>query len=88
MDENIFKGHSLNYAAGVFSITGVKEVKSFEERKVILVLEENGMTIKGRELTISELNLKSGFVKISGVPESIVYSGSGVKVPVIKRLFK
>ncbi|MFA5449625.1 MAG: YabP/YqfC family sporulation protein [Clostridia bacterium] len=88
MEENVYKGHTLNYAGGTITLTGVKDVKSFEEREVSLILENNGMVIKGRELTVSELNLKSGFVKISGTAESIAYNGGGTKEPMLKRLFK
>ena len=90
MENNITadRGHSLNYADKQINISGVKEVLSFEEREVTLKLETQGMTIKGSGLTVAELNLKNGILKIDGLPETISYSRSHEKMGLAKRLFK
>jgi sporulation protein YabP len=88
MEEVLSREHAVNYTRGQLTITGVKEVRSFEDKEVNLNLEGNGMTIKGSNLTVAELNLKSGFLKIDGVVDSIIYTHSYEKLGIVKRLFK
>lgn len=48
------------------SITGVKDVASFNENEVILMTEGGGLSIDGNELHITKLNLEEGQVIIEG----------------------
>lgn len=48
------------------SITGVKDVASFNESEVILMTEGGGLTVDGTELHITKLNLEEGQVIIEG----------------------
>jgi|AGTN01.2.fsa_nt_gi YabP family. len=89
MDENIAAGeHTLNYQKNRLTLTGVKEVKSFEDKEVVLNLADVGMLVKGTGLTVAELNLKTGLLRIDGTLDSVAYTRSHEKLGVIKRLFK
>lgn len=48
------------------SITGVKDVGSFNESMVVLMTEGGGLTVEGTELHITKLNLDEGQVIIEG----------------------
>ena len=80
--------HQLNYTKNQLSLTGVKEVVSFEERVVVLSLSDNGMVIKGEGLTVAELNLKSGNLKINGSVLNMTYTKTHEKLSLVKKLFK
>ena len=72
------------------SVTGVTDVLSFDENLVILETEQGILTIKGKNLHIDKLELSQGEVKMRGIAESIVYSGSHPvqKGGRLKRLFR
>lgn len=72
------------------SITGVKDVVSFDENSVILETELGMLTIKGKELHVGRLMLEQGEVELDGHVDSIVYSGSGPekKGSLMKRMFR
>ena len=55
------------------SITGVKDVASFNENEVILMTEGGGLTVDGTELHITKLNLEEGQVIIEGQIIAIEY---------------
>lgn len=88
MEEGVSREHALNYTRNQLTITGVKEVVSFEDREINLNLNENGILIKGSGLNVAELNLKSGLLKIDGAVDSITYTRSHEKLNMVKRLFK
>lgn len=48
------------------SITGVKDVGSFNESMVVLMTEGGGLTVEGTELHITKLNLDEGQVIVEG----------------------
>jgi sporulation protein YabP len=80
--------HQLNYFKNQLSLSGVKEVVSFEERVVVLSLSDRGMVVKGEGLTVAELNLKSGILKINGSVLNIAYTKTHEKLSLVKKLFK
>lgn len=88
MDDIINKEHSVNYAKGVLTVTGVKEVDSFEDKEVILKLGTGGMVVKGSGLAVSELSVSSGTLRVTGVIESISYNKVREKQNFFKKLFK
>ncbi|MDR3186587.1 MAG: YabP/YqfC family sporulation protein [Christensenellaceae bacterium] len=88
MDEIIsHKEHSLNYSRNQLTLTGVLDVQSFSDREVFVKLEDRGITIKGKNLSVSELNVKSGFLKLDGVLDSFIYQ-TREKLSIIKKLFQ
>ena len=80
--------HQLNYIKNGLTLSGVKEVVSFEEKIVVLSLNDRGMVVKGDGLSVAELNLKSGILKINGQVLNITYTKTHEKLSLMKKLFK
>lgn len=72
------------------TITGVEQVDSFNDNTIILRTIKGGLTIKGEELNIGQLNLDSGNVKIEGTINGIIYNNkdSSSKGNIIGKIFK
>jgi sporulation protein YabP len=58
----------------ICSITGVREVISFDVKEVVLDTEEGILTIKGEDLHVKRLTLEKGELDMEGMTESFVYS--------------
>lgn len=73
-------------------ISGVKDVRSFDDHEIILETDAGILMIRGTELHMGRLMLDKGEVDISGHVDSLIYSElkgftkSGESV--LKRLFK
>ncbi|WP_066712571.1 sporulation protein YabP [Clostridium sp. Marseille-P299] len=92
-DNRQVKKHVINICdRKVAGLTGVKDVKSFDDHEIILETEFGILMIRGTELHIGRLTLEKGEVDITGNMDSFVYSElkgfnkSGESV--LKRLFK
>ncbi|MBQ9885846.1 MAG: sporulation protein YabP [Lachnospiraceae bacterium] len=59
------------------SINGVKDVKSFDEKEIVLLTEQGLLTIKGDGLHVDRLTIEKGEIEISGRIDSLVYSEEG-----------
>lgn len=74
------------------SMTGVKDVRSFDEQELVLETEAGMLLIKGNGLHVGKLTLEKGELDIEGRIDSFAYSGSkdgaGVGKSVISRLFR
>ncbi len=55
------------------SISGVKDVASFNDNTIELDTEEGGLTIRGAELHIQKLNLDDGNLAVDGFIISCAY---------------
>ncbi len=58
------------------SLTGVRDVVSFDENQVVLDTDMGLLTIKGRELHMSRLTLEKGEADMEGMVDSLVYSSN------------
>ena len=58
------------------SITGIRDVVSFDENQVILDTDMGLLTMKGKELHVSRLTLGKGEVDVDGSVDSLVYSSN------------
>ena len=58
------------------SLTGVREVVTFDEGQVVMDTDMGLLTIKGKELHVSRLTLEKGEVDIEGTIDSMVYSSN------------
>ena len=56
-------------------ISGVSEVISFDEASVSLSTVRGGMTIEGRDLHITTLNIDRGEVELDGTVDAVFYTG-------------
>ncbi|MDP4088381.1 MAG: sporulation protein YabP [Bacillota bacterium] len=72
-------------------LTGVMEVISFNEEKILLNTSLGMLTIKGSGLKMNKLDVQNGEVMMVGNVESFVYSGSEAKQDkesILSKLFK
>lgn len=92
MEENkSIKPHSITWHdRKQGSITGVRDVLSFDENCVMLETEQGMLTVKGRKLHVGRLLLEQGEVELDGMVDSMVYSGSrpAEKGSLMKRMFR
>lgn len=58
------------------SLTGVKDVISFDSEDIILALEGKKLTIHGDGLQITRLSVEKGELDFTGEVESMMYSES------------
>ncbi len=75
----------------LITITAVTDVKNFDEEGVLVVLNEGGISVKGHNLKIMQLDLNDeGKVAISGQVDSLIYvhSKSEKGGSILKRLLK
>ncbi|HHX55621.1 MAG TPA: sporulation protein YabP [Clostridiales bacterium] len=74
------------------SITGVKDVLSFDASEVLLETEKGILMIRGQELHVNRLTLEKGEVDIDGKIDSLTYSEDSAYTKstetFINRLFK
>lgn len=56
------------------TVTGVKDVASFDDNTVVLDTEAGGLTIKGTDLHINRLSVEDGNLYIEGFVISCVYN--------------
>ena len=74
------------------SITGIKDVISFDLNTVLVETQCGMLTIKGHDLHISRLSVEKGEIDIDGTIDGIMYSDvnahAGKSGSVFARLFK
>lgn len=73
------------------TLTGVEEVISFDDEKILLNTNLGSLTIKGAELKMNKLDVQNGDVIIVGTVASMIYSGKALrkdKENIITKLFK
>lgn len=74
------------------SITGVTDVLSFDENRILLETTRGMLTIEGTELHVSRLQLEEGEVDVEGTVKSLVYTegkaGKKQRGSLMKRLFQ
>ena len=73
------------------TLTGVEEVISFDDEKILLNTTLGSLTIRGEELKMNKLDVQNGDVIIIGHISSMIYSGKEDKKEkenIIKRLFR
>ena len=58
------------------TMTGIRDVVSFDENQVVLDTDMGLLTLKGKDLHVSRLTLEKGEVDLNGNIESIVYSSN------------
>jgi sporulation protein YabP len=56
------------------TITGVLNVDSFDEEEILLETELGGLTLRGEELQIRQLDLESGKFAVEGYITALIYT--------------
>lgn len=73
------------------TITGVRDVNSFDEKEILLLTEEGKLDIKGEQLHVKQLNLEKGEVELEGRIDSLTYLSKGndkKEESLLKRMFR
>ena len=74
------------------SLTGIKDVFSFDDQIIIIETELGILSIKGEKLKINKLNLDTADFSVDGKIDSIAYSNSNIENPkeksILKKIFK
>lgn len=74
------------------TVSGVKDVRSFDEKLVLLVTDCGLLTVKGEGLHVSLLDLEKGEMELAGKVDSVQYSAKGTSAAkggsLLKRLFQ
>lgn len=73
-EKKILSTHSLmleNRQNG--RITGVKDIKSFDEKEILLLTQAGKLVIKGEQLHVKQLDLEKGEVDLEGKVDSLTY---------------
>ena len=61
---------------GAGTVTGIREVVSFDENQVVLDTDLGLLTVKGKDLHVSRLTLEKGEVDLDGTIDSLNYSSN------------
>ena len=61
------------------TITGVVDVFSFDEHEILLKTSQGMLTVKGKELHVSRLELEKGDVDLEGQVDALLYTGQEPK---------
>lgn len=70
------------------NMSGVKEVKGFDEETVLLDTEEGLLTIKGDSLVINDFSATSGELSMEGSVFALAYTTDSKNMGFFKRLLK
>ncbi len=68
------KVNLLNRSVG--AISGVRDVKAFNEAEIVLETDMGLLSIKGSELHVTKLTLEKGEVEIDGTVDSFIYTNT------------
>ena len=82
------KSHSLNMEnREKLSLSGVEDVKGFDENLVILQSTMGNLSIRGEMLHISHIDLDSGCLELSGKIQELSYDEHSASSGLWSRLF-
>ena len=73
------------------SISGVEDVETFNEEKVVLITQMGALSVEGSNLHINKLSVETGELQVEGEINSIIYLGdefSNSKQGFFARLFQ
>ncbi len=73
------------------TLTGVRDVSSFDEKEILLLTAEGKLLIKGEQLHVKRLNLEKGEVDIEGRVDSLTYLSKNTdkkEESLLKRMFR
>lgn len=73
------------------TLTGVRDVSSFDEKEILLLTAEGKLLIKGEQLHVKRLSLEKGEVDIEGRVDSLTYLSKNTdkrEESLLKRMFR
>lgn len=71
-----------------FTATGVSNVDSFDDETIVAYTDLGELTVKGRNLTISKLNIETGELTLAGEVSSLIYAEPKAEGGFLSRLFR
>ena len=88
MEKELLQDHELRLKGRKeLSLTGVKEVESFDENVIVLHTQGGLLIVRGESLHLRGLTADSGMVSIDGRISSMNYEDEGQAVGFLRRLF-
>ena len=72
-------------------MTGIKDIKSFDEKEILLFTETGKLLIKGEELHVKRLNLEKGEADLEGKVYRLTYLSKNTdkkEESLLKRMFR
>ncbi len=72
------------------TVSGVVDVKAFDEQEVVADTVQGILLVKGNALSVDTLSTEKGILKITGRVDALIYNkktGQAQKKPVLKRIF-
>ncbi|MCD7867621.1 MAG: sporulation protein YabP [Clostridiales bacterium] len=73
------------------TVTGVRDVSSFDEKEILLLTEEGKLLVKGEGLHVKQLDLEKGEVWLEGCVDSLQYiskNAGRADESFLKRMFR
>ncbi len=88
MEKDIQQAHELRLADRArLSLSGVREVESFDETVIVLSTVRGLLIVRGEKLKLQALSVDGGQVSIQGSIDSISYEEARSNQGFFKRLF-
>ena len=87
LEEKKFEHSLIMQARKNLSISGVKDVKNFDDETIVLITEMGVLNIKGNDLRINGFSTSSKDINIEGKIYALIYS-EGESGGFFKRLMK
>lgn len=73
------------------TMTGIRDVSSFDEKEILLLTADGKLLIKGEQLHVKRLNLEKGEVDIEGRVDCLTYLSRNTdkkEESLLKRMFR
>ncbi len=73
------------------TVTGVQDIKSFDDKEILLFTKAGKLLIKGEELHVKRLNLEKGEADLEGKVDSFTYLSKNTdkkEESLLKRMFR
>lgn len=73
------------------TVTGVQDIKSFDDKEILLFTKAGKLLIKGEQLHVKRLNLEKGEADLEGKVDSLTYLSKNTdkkEESLLKRMFR
>lgn len=73
------------------TVTGVQDIKSFDDKEILLFTKAGKLLIKGEQLHVKRLNLEKGEADLEGKVDSFTYLSKNTdkkEESLLKRMFR
>ena len=91
-ERKAFSAHTLTLEnRQSVKMTGVQDIKSFDEKELLLFTEAGKLWIRGEQLHVKRLNLEKGEADLEGKVDSLTYLSKNTdkkEESLLKRMFR